>query len=170
MVVPAANFTSQIICESNTSHLTYFIAFFIISFIAVALWNHFRLFYPCLTVYELNGKERNLDNLYFNHSHALGELSLYAAEEIARKRLKSKKRASQIRMKSLELDATFSIWKIYLGVHPSVVLDIAIWYNDVQKLERQILSITESIVQYRFENQLAKPVSILSDTELDIDI
>ncbi|KAI3606395.1 hypothetical protein WG66_009618 [Moniliophthora roreri] len=117
---------------------------------------YLRCRYPCLTLQEMNKKEENLDNAYTRTLKA-EDLLLYGSklEDIARRRFNLKKRASQIRMKSLQLDVTSSsIWRIYFGFHPKLVSDIVNWNKDTETLERDILHIIEFIAQRRLDSSV----------------
>ncbi|ESK82872.1 hypothetical protein Moror_1396 [Moniliophthora roreri MCA 2997] len=50
-----------------------------------------------------------------------------------------------------------SLWKIYFGVHPSLVPDIIAWYMDAEDLERDIQLLIESDTQRQSEVETATP-------------
>ncbi|ESK82869.1 hypothetical protein Moror_1397, partial [Moniliophthora roreri MCA 2997] len=55
------------------------------------------------------------------------------------------------------MDKTQSLWKIYLGFHPSLVLDIVAWYKDAEDLEHDIQLLIESDAQCQSEVKMATP-------------
>ncbi|KAI3606393.1 hypothetical protein WG66_009628 [Moniliophthora roreri] len=158
----------------SSDYLGYgFFAIFVLFISAVSLYLRCR--YPCLTLQEMNKKEEGLDNAYTRTLKA-EDLLLYGSklEDIARRRFKYvlKKRASQIRMKSLQLDVTSSsIWRIYLGFHPKLVSDIVNWNKDTETLERDILHIIEFVAQRRLDSnvQLTTPADPVTAPNISKD-
>uniref|UniRef100_A0A0W0F8F7 Uncharacterized protein n=1 Tax=Moniliophthora roreri TaxID=221103 RepID=A0A0W0F8F7_MONRR len=146
MPILAASQVSPIenpIPDANNHTLYYIIAGAMV-LSAAMLWPYFRHRYPCLTVSDLKQKEKVLDNAY-EHFRSVENLPLYGygfeLESMTRRRIALKRRASKIRVRSLELDATsLSICKIYLGFHPEIVGDIVTWNHDVEIIVRDILT------------------------------
>ncbi|KAI3606430.1 40s ribosomal protein s6, partial [Moniliophthora roreri] len=139
------------------NHTLYYIIAGAMVLSAAMLWPYFRHRYPCLTVSDLKQKEKVLDNAY-EHFRSVENLPLYGygfeLESMTRRRIALKRRASKIRVRSLELDATsLSICKIYLGFHPEIVGDIVTWNHDVEIIVRDILIIVESATQDHYGTQ-----------------
>ncbi|EEB92351.1 hypothetical protein MPER_09155 [Moniliophthora perniciosa FA553] len=127
------------------------------------LWPYFRHRYPCLTISDLSQKEKILDEAY-ERLPRVEDLPFYGygseLESMTRRRIPLKKRASKIRVKSLELDtmSLSSVCKVFLGVHPEIVGDIVTWNQNVEILVRDILFIIESAAQDRYGAQLGGDV------------
>ncbi|ESK82873.1 hypothetical protein Moror_1392 [Moniliophthora roreri MCA 2997] len=129
-------------------------------FLAAALWLYIRSLYPCLTTSELNMKENKLDQVY-NKARSNVSLAHFGDElqEKARRLTALKNRASRIRSRDLNMDKTSqSLWKIYLGLHPSLVSDTVAWYKDAEDLEQDIRLLMESDTQYRSEVETSTPI------------
>ncbi|ESK82800.1 hypothetical protein Moror_12282 [Moniliophthora roreri MCA 2997] len=109
----------------------------IVTFVlAFALYRLLRLIYPCLTLFELESAESSLD-VVFDNAVKSSSLYGYQQELIRRARLRLKRKASEIRSRSLQNSS--SIWRTYLGFHPELLSEIIEWSNDAEKLRRDIL-------------------------------
>ncbi|KAI3601261.1 hypothetical protein WG66_013259 [Moniliophthora roreri] len=125
--------------------------------LAAAFWPYLRSRYPCFTTSELTAKQKRVNQVY---DTALITVSLVRfgdeLQEKASRLTVSKIRASKIRSRDLNMDKTSqSLWKVYLGFHPSLVPDIVAWYKDAQDLEHDIQLLIESDTQCQSEVETA---------------
>ncbi|ESK88493.1 hypothetical protein Moror_1291 [Moniliophthora roreri MCA 2997] len=144
--------------DDTGSYLVYGISALSLLF-AAALWPYIRSHYPCFTTSELTAKQKKINQVY---DMALVTVSLvHFGDKLQEKAIRLtalKNRASRIRSRDLQMDKTSkSLWKIYLGFHPSIVLDIVAWYKDAEDLERDIQLLIESDTQRQSEAETATP-------------
>ncbi|KAI3606356.1 hypothetical protein WG66_009569 [Moniliophthora roreri] len=119
---------------------------------AFALYRLLRLLYPCLTLFELETAESNLDATFDNAVES-GSLSYGRDRDlITETRLRLKRKASEIRSRSLQNSS--SIWRTYLGFHPELLSEIIEWSNNAEKLRWDILAIVEDDNQHRYDIEL----------------
>ncbi|KAK7041477.1 40S ribosomal protein S6 [Paramarasmius palmivorus] len=136
----------------TTNYTFYGLCALIILTVPAAFWSYLRSQYPCLTLAELNKKENHLDDVFNRAPKVIIRPYGIQLENKKLELIELKLWASQIRTKGLQLEATsLVIWKACFGVHPKLIFDIISWYHDSEALERDILSITESITRYCYE-------------------
>ncbi|KAK7017874.1 40S ribosomal protein S6 [Paramarasmius palmivorus] len=110
-----------------------------------------RLYYPCLTIPDLNKTENRLRET-FDNANSTASLCGYELEEVTQAKLRLEERASEIRFKSLQGPASF--WKTRLGIEVELIPIIVEWYIDVVQLERKILINVETVKRFRINNEL----------------
>ncbi|ESK82870.1 hypothetical protein Moror_1394 [Moniliophthora roreri MCA 2997] len=144
--------------NDTNNYLIYGIPALLLS-LAATLWPYIQSRYPCFTTSELTAKQKKVDQVY---NMALATVSLVRfGDELQEKERKLnvlKRRASQIRSRDLTMNRmSQSIWRIYLGFHPSLVADIVVWYKDAEDLEWDIQLLVESDTQRRLEVKSVTP-------------
>ncbi|KAI3601269.1 hypothetical protein WG66_013292 [Moniliophthora roreri] len=145
-----ANTISQSMSTSNR-HLVY--GLIIACIFTVFLRSWFRHRYPCLTISHLDDKEKNLIQVF--HKAPKVEESLDYRVTLEHRLFRLKTKASQIRVKSSQLEGTlWSVWEKYVGILPPVVCDVITWYDDARNLERDVLIFTEKIAREQYLAQL----------------
>uniref|UniRef100_A0A0W0F8H1 Uncharacterized protein n=1 Tax=Moniliophthora roreri TaxID=221103 RepID=A0A0W0F8H1_MONRR len=128
--------------------------------VTVTLWPYLRSQYPCLTLAELNTKEKEVDSVYADARSSVSLLHFaYELEDLSRMRIELKRRASQLRYGDF---GTRSLWKVYLGFHPNLVPDLVAWYMNAEDLECDILRLMETDFQYRLEVELRQPLEAVN--------
>ncbi|KAK7062892.1 Proteasome subunit alpha type-2 [Paramarasmius palmivorus] len=110
-----------------------------------------RLYYPCLTISELNKTETRLRDT-FDDANSTASLCGYELEEVTQAKLRLEERASEIRFKSLQGPPSF--WKTRLGIEIELIPTIVEWYTDVVQVERKILINVETVKRFRINNEL----------------
>ncbi|KAK7041470.1 40S ribosomal protein S6 [Paramarasmius palmivorus] len=126
------------------SYSTYVVALTVMSALVGASWPYLRSRYPCVTILELTAKEKSLDEVWSNASvegclngSILATMTQRRTERVFLD-LVLKTEASEIRIKALNMDDAPSLWRIYLGLHPSLVPEIVAWYKQADALEREL--------------------------------
>ncbi|KAI3611370.1 hypothetical protein WG66_002046 [Moniliophthora roreri] len=127
--------------------------------LALTLYRLLRLFYPCLTLVELDKAESNLDAT-FDNAVETGCLIGRESELITQARLRLKRKASEIRSRSLQ--SASSIWKTCLGFDPELLSEIIEWSNSAEKLRRDILAIVENDNRYRYDIELSRRENVVN--------
>ncbi|KAK7034777.1 40S ribosomal protein S6 [Paramarasmius palmivorus] len=84
-----------------------------------------------------------VENLHMDH--------LTKLEDITRKLIHVKIKASRIRTRSLTSNTK---WKIYLGLDPKIAPEVIAWNYGAKVLERDMLLLIEAVAQHRFETRL----------------
>ncbi|KAK7041471.1 40S ribosomal protein S6 [Paramarasmius palmivorus] len=146
----------------TSSYLTYFT---LAPDIAGVIWRYIRFQYPCITISELETKERSVDAVWENVlKYYLGSSGTY--EDMAQRRSDLKMNGSEIRTRSLEMAS--SAWSVCVGFHPAIISDIVAWHREADQFERELLLITEAGVRERLRGQQKRDAASSSNSQQDM--
>ncbi|ESK91972.1 hypothetical protein Moror_10398 [Moniliophthora roreri MCA 2997] len=141
---------------ASNGYLVYGLILLTVTFI-FAVRKYLRSRFPCLTVADLDEKEKILIEVH-GRAPKVDDLPCYAREqeELARRLLELKDRACKIRIKSMKLDVTrAAVWKVYLGVHPQILSDLVTWHDDAEAFKLHVLIIINSFSRSYYRSQLS---------------
>ncbi|KAK7062883.1 40S ribosomal protein S6 [Paramarasmius palmivorus] len=119
-----------------------------------------RLYYPCITIDEMNKAETSLDNA-FNDAVRDNYMLEFEQDIIDQKGRGVKNKASEIRTRSLE--SLTSIWKKCFNVEVELFPDIVAWNTEAQALEKEISTIVELEKRYRYNIELGRRAMVATN-------
>ncbi|KAI3607776.1 hypothetical protein WG66_004668 [Moniliophthora roreri] len=139
--------------------LVYILLFGFTTFILSMFWPLIRLQYPCITIADLEAKEKKVYGLFqgaVKEGILVGQtMANMEMKQIEHVYLLSRYHwSSQIRTKNLGMAS--SMWFIYLGFHPQLVPELSAWYNDVDTLEKEIQFKIESDIRRRCHEEFQR--------------
>ncbi|KAK7041476.1 40S ribosomal protein S6 [Paramarasmius palmivorus] len=136
--VPNVAAISETVTEAPDWKVVVVIASVVLLF---ALYHYLRLLYPCLTISALDNTEKSLEDAY-TEARRSACLQGDELENTTQSKLRSNDSASEIRAQSLQDPS--STWKAWLIIKVELIPSIVAWYEDADRLRRDILIIIEN--------------------------
>ncbi|KAK7017871.1 40S ribosomal protein S6 [Paramarasmius palmivorus] len=127
-----------------------------------------RLYYPCLTLYELDNAQKSLEEV-FDAANSASCLHGRESEEVTHAKLCLDGRASDIRSDSLQRPPSF--WNTRLGIEIELIPRIVEWHTDAERLKKDIkFSLAQIIVERITRHRINSQLSEITPTTVDAQI
>ncbi|KAK7062887.1 40S ribosomal protein S6 [Paramarasmius palmivorus] len=122
-----------------------------------------RLYYPCLTLSELDNAQKSLKEVFDAANSALC-LHGRESEDITHAKLCLDGRASDIRFDGLQRPPSFCNTR--LGIEIELIPRIVEWHADAERLKKDIKIIVERITRHRINSQLSEITPTTADAQI----